>query len=87
MIVYKQYYYLFDIYLGCNAILAVANTTIYHYILKNTDNYQLESSDRLAKDSEVGQWAEHKTQKWNDIWDTEVELVLFPSTFIDPQFN
>ena len=61
MIAYNLYYHQSDIYLSCHAILAIANKSIYGYILKNTDNYQLESSDRLAKDSEVGQGLEHET--------------------------
>lgn len=55
MIAYNLYFYQFDIYLGCYVIPAVANTNIYGYILRRTDNHQLENSDMLAKDSEVGQ--------------------------------
>lgn len=63
MIAYNQYYqYQFNIYLGCHTILAVADRNMYGYILRNTDNYQLESFDMLAKDSEIGQWSRHENE-------------------------
>lgn len=56
MIVYNWYYYYhFDIYLGCHAIMAATNKNIYGYILRKIDHHHLESSDRLPKESEVGQ--------------------------------
>lgn len=54
MIAYNLCYHQSDIYLSCHAILAVANKSIYGYILRNMDNHQLQSLDMLAKDSEVG---------------------------------
>lgn len=60
MIAYNQYYYQFAVNLGCHAIPTVANKNIYGYILRNTDNHQLESFDMLAKDSEVCQRLQHE---------------------------
>lgn len=49
------------------AIPAFANKNTYGYILGSTDNPQLESSDTLAQDSEVGHSTELKseTQRWS----------------------
>lgn len=54
MIAYNLYFYQFDFYLGYHVIPAIANINIYGYILRCTDNHQLENSDMFAKDSEVG---------------------------------
>lgn len=50
------------IFIGCHAILAVTNKNIYDYILRSAVNHKLESSDMLAKDSEVGQSSQHETK-------------------------
>lgn len=63
MIASILYYHQFDIYLGCHAILAVANKNIYGYILRNTDNHQVEDFAMVAKDSEVGQRPQHEPLK------------------------
>lgn len=46
---YNQYYYQFDICLGCHACPAITNKNSYGYILRNTDSHQLESFDIFAK--------------------------------------
>lgn len=63
MISYNRYHYQFDIYLGCHAIPAVANKNIYGYILRNTDNHQVEDLAMVAEDSEVGQRPQHEPLK------------------------
>lgn len=56
-----------EIHLGGGAIPAFANKNTYGGILGSTDNPQLESSDRLAQDSEVGHSVKLKseTQRWS----------------------
>lgn len=60
---YNRNYYQFDIYLGCHAILAVANKSICGCILRNTENNQIGGIDVLAKDSEVGQKSQHDSDE------------------------
>ena len=58
------YYHQVDIYLNCHTTSGVTNKNIYSYILRDADNH-LESFDRLAKDSEVGQKSQHeRIQRW-----------------------
>ena len=49
MIAFNRYCYQFDTYLGCYAILAITNKSIYGYILRNMDNHQLESLIRTVR--------------------------------------
>lgn len=41
--------------------MTVINKSIYGYLLRNTDNHELESFAMLPKDSEVGQRLQHET--------------------------
>ena len=54
MIVYHQYYHLFDTDLSCHTILVFTSKNIYGYIVRKTDNHQLEGFGMFAKDSEIG---------------------------------
>lgn len=53
---------------------------IYGYILRSTDNRQLERLEVLAKDGEAGRGSQHDTQKRNETQDTELDLLLLAST-------
>lgn len=61
MFAYNRHYYQFDIYFGCHDTSAIIHKNIHGYILKNTDNHQLEISDIITKDCEVDQRPQHKT--------------------------
>ena len=78
MIIYNEYYHQFDIYLHCHGMPAVTNKNIYGYILRNTDNHELESFEIPAKVSEVHQRSQHETL----IWDTNMGLALCTPTCI-----
>lgn len=77
MTAYNGHCYQFDIYLGCHAISAVTNTTLYGYILRHTDNHQWEALIRLLS-TEAG----HRSQHDTDVGDTGVEVVLFTPTSV-----